>query len=54
VTAAVRLLSYRNKKLFVWAVTDRQTDRRAAQCVRQTVASAVRGFVSFTGDPDRL
>jgi hypothetical protein len=28
VTAAVRLLSYRNKKLFVWAVTDRQTDVR--------------------------
>jgi hypothetical protein len=54
VTAAVRLLSYRNKKLFVWAVTDRQTDRRAAQCDRQTIASAVGGFVSFTGDAYRL
>ena len=33
---------------------DRQTDRRAARCDRQTVASAVGGFVSVTGDADRL
>ena len=50
VTAAVRLLGYRNKKLFVWAVTDRQTDVRHTV----TVASAVGGFVSFSGDADRL
>ena len=37
-TAVVLLFSYRNKKLFVWAVTDRQTDIREARRGRRMVA----------------
>ena len=50
VTAAVRLL--REIRIYLYGPwqTDRQT--RAARCDRQTVASAVGGFVSFTGDAD--
>lgn len=45
VAAVVRLLSYRNKmKLFLWAVTD----------VRRFSCAPLGGFVSFSGNPERL